>query len=149
MSLYKRRPSPDLAETINIVTLLVGIVLIAVVLSLLVRFQRGLLGIVLGGLATVLASYWILELRRTLKRELKIRNFEAKEWSPDIIDDTDEILIVGKVPGPEEKIKVILHENLLEVKGGLNFSELIRLPSRAVSFNTAYNNGVLEVRLKK
>jgi uncharacterized membrane protein YraQ (UPF0718 family) len=149
MSLYKKRRGPQLADTTDIMTVLIGVVVIAVILALLVRLQRGLLGVVLGSLATALAAYWILEMRRTLKKEMRLRPFEARGWSPDIIEDPNEILVVGKVPGPIEKIRVLLREDLLEVKGGLEFSEVIRLPARAVSFNTAYNNGVLEVRLKK
>jgi uncharacterized membrane protein YraQ (UPF0718 family) len=149
MSLYKKRRDPELTDTANILTILVGVVVIAIILALLVRLQRGLLGIILGSLAAILAIYWITELRKTLKRELRIKPFETKGWSPDIIEDRNEILIVGKVPGPEDKINIQLRENFLEVKGGLDFREVIKLPARAVSFNAAYNNGILEVRLRK
>jgi len=149
VSLYKRRRGPDLTDTADILTIVVGVAVVAVVLGLLIRFQRGLLGIVLGSLAAILAVYWILEVRKTLKKEPGIKPTETKEWTPDIIEDENEILVVGKVPGPEERIRVSLFENLLEVKAGINFRELIRLPTKAVSFNTAYNNGVLEVRLRK
>jgi len=149
VSLYRRRRGPDLTETANILTLIVGVIVIALILGLLVRFQRGLLGIILGSLAATLAVYWILEFRKVVKKDSGTKPFEAKEWTPDIIEGEAEILVVGKVPGPEEKIRVILHDNLLEVKASLNFRELIRLPTKAVSFNTLYNNGVLEVRLKK
>ncbi|MCJ7760613.1 hypothetical protein MUP59_05665 [Candidatus Bathyarchaeota archaeon] len=149
MSLYKKRRDPELTDTANILTILVGVVVIAIILALLVRLQRGLLGIILGSLAAILALYWIMELRKTLKRELRIKPFETKGWSPDIIEDRNEILIVGKVPGPEDKINIQLRENFLEVKGGLDFREVIKLPARAVSFNVAYNNGILEVRLRK
>ena len=149
MSLYKKRRDPELTDTANILTILVGVVVIAIILALLVRLQRGLLGIILGSLATILAIYWIMELRKTLKRELRIKPFETKGWSPDIMEDRNEILIVGKVPGPEDKINIELRENFLEVKGGLDFREVIKLPARAVSFNSAYNNGILEVRLRK
>ncbi|MCW4043057.1 MAG: Hsp20/alpha crystallin family protein, partial [Candidatus Bathyarchaeota archaeon] len=110
---------------------------------------RGLLGIVLGGLAVALVIYWILEIRKTMKTEFKVRGIEAREWAPDIIENKDEIVVVGKVPGPREKVKVLLEENFLEVKGGLGFRKIVKLPSKIVSFNTSYNNGVLEVRLKK
>lgn len=149
MSLYKKRRDPELTDTANILTILVGVVVIAIILALLVRLQRGLLGIILGSLAAILALYWIMELRKTLKRELRIKPFETKGWGPDIIEDRNEILIVGKVPGPEDKINIQLRENFLEVKGGLDFREVIKLPARAVSFNVAYNNGILEVRLRK
>jgi hypothetical protein len=149
MSLYKKRRDPELTDTANILTILVGVVVIAIILALLVRLQRGLLGIILGSLAAILAIYWIMELRKTLKRELRIKPFETKGWSPDIMEDRNEILIVGKVPGPEDKIDIQLRENFLEVKGGLDFREVIKLPARAVSFNAAYNNGILEVRLRK
>jgi len=148
MSLYKRRRGPEL-DLANILAVFVGVIAIAIILTLLVRLQRGLLGIVLGCLAAILVAYWILDLRRTIRKEFKIKPSENRGWSHDIIEDRTEILVVGKVPGPEEKIEVRLHDNLLEVKGGLHFRELITLPARAVSFNAAYNNGVLEIRLRK
>jgi len=149
VSLYKKRRSSEITDAANILTVLFGVIVIAIILALLVRLQRGLFGIILGSLAAALAAYWILELRRTFKKVWRVKPFETKEWSPDIIEDPEEILVVGKVPGPEEKIKVLLHEDLLEVKGGLGFRQFVRLPARPASFNATYNNGVLEVRLKK
>jgi hypothetical protein len=149
MSLYKKRRGREIGDAINIITIFVGLIVVGVILTLLVRFQRGLLGIVLGGLAVALVIYWVLEIRKTLKTEFKVREVESGEWAPDIIENKDEIVIVGKVPGPREKIKVLLEENFLEVKGGLGFRKVVKLSSRIVSFNTSYTNGVLEVRLKK
>jgi hypothetical protein len=149
MSLYKKRRGNEIGDAINIITVFIGLIVVGVILTLLVRFQRGLLGIVLGGLAATLVIYWIVEIRKTLKTEFKVREIESGEWIPDIIEDKDEIVIVGKVPGPREKIKVLLEENSLEVKGGLGFRKVVKLPSKIVSFNTSYTNGVLEVRLKK
>lgn len=149
MSLYKKRRGREIGDAINIITIFVGLIVVGVILTLLVRFQRGLLGIVLGGLAVALVIYWVLEIRKTLKTEFKVREIESGEWAPDIIENKDEIVIVGKVPGPREKIKVLLEENFLEVKGGLGFRKVVKLSSRIVSFNTSYTNGVLEVRLKK
>ena len=149
MSLYKKRREREIGDAINIITIFVGLIVVGVILTLLVRFQRGLLGIVLGGLAVALVIYWVLEIRKTLKTEFKVREIESGEWAPDIIENKDEIVIVGKVPGPREKIKVLLEENFLEVKGGLGFRKVVKLSSKIVSFNTSYTNGVLEVRLKK
>ncbi|WP_455368711.1 Hsp20/alpha crystallin family protein [[Eubacterium] cellulosolvens] len=149
MSLYKKRRGREVSDAINIITIFIGIIVVGVILTLLVRFQRGLLGVVLGGLAVALVIYWILEIRKTMKTEFKVKEIESGEWTPDIIENKDEIVIVGKVPGPREKIKVLLEENFLEVKGGLGFRKVVKLPSKIVSFNTSYTNGVLEVRLKK
>lgn len=149
MSLYKKRRGREISDAINIITIFIGLIVVGVILTLLVRFQRGLLGIVLGSLAVALVIYWILEIRKTMKTEFTVREIEAGEWAPDIIENKDEIVVVGKVPGPREKIKVLLEENFLEVKGGLGFRKIVKLPSTIVSFNTSYNNGVLEVRLKK
>ncbi|WP_455279657.1 Hsp20/alpha crystallin family protein [[Eubacterium] cellulosolvens] len=149
MSLYKKRRGHEIGDAINIITIFIGLIVVGVILTLLVRFQRGLLGIVLGGLAVALVVYWIMEIRETLKTEFKVREIESGEWTPDIIENKDEIVVVGKVPGPREKIKVLLEENFLEVKGGLGFRKVVKLPSKIVSFNTSYTNGVLEVRLKK
>ncbi|MGQ9639741.1 MAG: Hsp20/alpha crystallin family protein [Candidatus Bathyarchaeia archaeon] len=149
MSLYKKRPRRDLKEAGDIATLLAMLIVASILLAILVRIQRGLLGIVLGCLAVALAAYWILELRRALRGDLKIRLQDTKGWNSDIIEDANEILVVGNVPGPEDKIEIRLHDDLLEVKGGRGFHELVRLPSKVVGFTRAYNNGVLEVRLKK
>ncbi|MBS7622581.1 Hsp20/alpha crystallin family protein [Candidatus Bathyarchaeota archaeon] len=148
MSLYKRRRGPEV-DSADVAAVLIGIVAIAIVLALLVRLQRGLLGIILGSIAVILAVYWILDLRRTLRRELRIRLSETRGWNHDIIEDGAEILVVGRVPGPHEKIEVLVRDDLLEVKGSRHFRELIKLPAKASILGTVYNNGVLEIRLKK
>ncbi len=108
MSLYKKRRGREIGDAINIITIFIGLIVVGVILTLLVRFQRGLLGIVLGGLAVALVIYWILEIRKTMKTEFKVRDIDVREWIPDIIENKEEIVVVGKVPGPREKIKVLL-----------------------------------------
>ncbi|MBS7651235.1 hypothetical protein KEJ35_07815 [Candidatus Bathyarchaeota archaeon] len=150
MSLYKKRSSrKEFKEAGDIATLVAGIIIASIILALLVRIQRGLLGIVLGGIASILAIYWILELKKTLTGDLKLKVKDTKGWNSDIIEDANEILIVGNVPGPEDKIEIHLHEDFLEVKAGRGFHELVKLPSKVIGFTRAYNNGVLEIRLKK
>ncbi|MCW4043756.1 MAG: hypothetical protein NWE90_08575, partial [Candidatus Bathyarchaeota archaeon] len=81
MSLYKKRSGREIGDAINIITIFIGLIVVGVILTLLVRFQRGLLGIVLGGLAVALVIYWILEIRKTMKTEFKVRGIEAREWA--------------------------------------------------------------------
>ena len=134
-----------LAEFLNYVILIVGMLVIAVVLMLLVRIQKGLLGIVLAAAALVLLAYWIVELRKTVKRE-----FATKvKWSPDILHINDEIIVVGVVPGPESKVNAEFRNGALVIQGGRRFHETILLGKHLRLQETKYINSVLQVRLAK
>ena len=141
MKPIKRDRETSLAEVFNYTILVGGMLVIAVVLALLVRVQRGLLGIVLAAVAVGLLVYWISELRKTVKKEFHVPT--AVEWSPDILYEGDEIIVVGVVPGPERKVKAEFRDGILEVQGGQRFREFVRLGKHLRIQETKYVNRVL------
>ncbi|MDH5795288.1 MAG: hypothetical protein OEZ24_04190 [Candidatus Bathyarchaeota archaeon] len=143
----KRDRGTSLAEFFNYVVLIVGMLVMTVVLALLVRVQRGLLGIVLAAAAVALLAYWINELRKTVKKELSVPS--AMKWSPDILHQGNETIVVGTVPGPEEKVKAEFRNGILEVRGGQRFFEFVTLGKDLKIEETKYVNRVLQVRLRK
>jgi uncharacterized membrane protein YraQ (UPF0718 family) len=147
MKSIKRDRGMSLPEFFNYIILIVGMLVIAVVLALLVRIQRGLLGIILAVVAVGLLVYWISELRKTVKKEFSVPS--AIKWSPDILHQGDEIIVVGAVPGPEKKVKVEFRNGILEVRGGQRFREFVTLGEHLNVEETKYVNGVLQVRLGK
>ena len=147
MKSIKRDRGTSLGEFLNFIVLVVGMLVMTVVLVLLVRVQRGLLGIVLGAIAVGLLVYWISELRKTVKKEFSIPS--AMKWSPDIFHRDDEIIVVGVVPGPEKKVKVEFRNGILEVRGGQRFHEFVTLGEHLKVEETKYVNRVLQVRLGK
>ena len=150
MKSTKRGSETSLAEFFNYIVLIAGMLVIAVVLALLVRVQRGLLGILLGAIAVGLLVYWVSELRKTVKKEFSIPVAPSTmKWSPDIFYHGDEIIVVGRVPGPEEKVKVKFRDGILEVRGGQNFHESVTLQGHFRVEEVNYLNCVLQVRLTK
>lgn len=147
MKSVKRDRQTPLAEVFNYIILVVGMLVIAVVLALLVRVQRGLLGIVLAAVAVGLLVYWIGELRKTVKKEFYAPS--VVKWNPDILYEGDEIIVVGVVPGPENKVKAEFSNGILEVRGGQRFREFVRLGKNLRIEETKYVNRVLQVKLRK
>jgi hypothetical protein len=145
MKSIKRDHGISLAEFLNYIILIVGMLVIAVVLMLLVRIQRGLLGIVLAAAAVGLLVYWISELRKTVKKEFT----SVVKWSPDILYEGDETIVVGVVPGPAHKVKAQFKNGVLEIQGGQRFRESLPLGKHLRMQETRYVNSVLQVRLAK
>lgn len=147
MKSIKRDHGPSLGEFLNYIVLVVGMLVIAVVLVLLVRVQRGLLGIVLGAIAVGLLVYWVSELRKIVKKELSVPS--TMKWSPDILYQGDEIIVVGVVPGPQKKVNAEFRNGILEVRGGQRFHEFVTLGKHLKIEETKYVNHVLQVKLGK
>ncbi|MGQ9469070.1 MAG: hypothetical protein ACUVTD_04505 [Nitrososphaerales archaeon] len=145
----KRKQRPNAWNDLSLAILLIGIVVISLILMLIVRVQRGLLGLVLAGLAVVLLVYWLREFRRAVKKELVPEiPLKKAEWTHELIEDKDEIIFLAEVPGPEDQIKVEITDSTLEVKS-INFQKVVKLPHKVSIFSKSYVNGVLNVRLKK
>jgi len=146
-----RRGGPKpFEEMLSFALLIIGIVVIGVILILIVRVQRGWLGVILAGLAAVLLAYWLKETRKTIREELAPTSYiKSKKWIHEVIDAEAEVTVVAEVPGPEEKVKVKLMGNTLEISGGHNYEKIIELPGRAEIVKTTYVNNVLNVRLRK
>lgn len=135
-------------EFVSTLVTIVGIALIAVLGLILVRIQRGLLGMILAILAAGLLAYWLTELRRTVKKELK-PIIPRRGWQYEVMDGAEEVTFVAEVPGPAEQVKVNLTEEVLEIEGGKGFKQTVNVPSKVKISGYSYLNGVLQVKMKK
>jgi len=145
-----RKLEPNIAGTVSFAILIVGIILIGIILTLVFRAQKGLLGVALAGSAIVLLAYWLKEIRETLRKEwIPVKPTKEVGWAPEIIKTNDEVVVVAKVPGPEEKVKANLHYRTLEITGGRNFWKTIELQEEFEELQATYKNGILSIRLMK
>ena len=143
------QPKDRANESASFAILIVGIVAIGIILILLIRIQRGLLGIILAVVAAFLLAYWLREIRRTMKDEwIPISKPKPSAWTYDLLKRGSEITFVAEVPGPESEVTTRLTGNILEVMSGQNFYKRISLPSEMEETKMTYRNGVLEVRMK-
>jgi len=143
------RPKDRTIDSTSFAILIIGIVIIGIILMLIIRVQRGLLGVILGGVAAFLLVYWLIEIRRTMRDEWSpISKPKPSAWTYDLLKQGSKITFVAEVPGPESEVRTRLTGNILEVMGGQNFYKQIRLPSEAEEAKTTYHNGVIEVRMK-
>jgi HSP20 family molecular chaperone IbpA len=147
MKSTKRGSETSLAEFLNHIVLIAGILAIAVVVALLIRVQRGLLGMALAAVAVGLLVYWISEFRKTVKKELSVPS--VTKWSPDIFHQGDEIIVVGAVPGSDKKVNAEFRNGTLELRGEQRFHEFVNLGEHLKIEETKYVNRVLQVRLRK
>lgn len=146
-----RRPVEfQLTNVASFAILIFGLILIGIIMMLIVRTQRGLLGFILAGLAAGLLVYWLREARRAVRKEFRPKGQQqAEQWTYDIIGEGDQSTLVAKVPGPESKVKVKLSGQSIEIRGGDGFKQVVHLPSRMEVTHTTYVNGVLQVKLRK
>ena len=145
--LPKRQAEIPIGDFLNYIVLVLGIVAMAVVLTLLIRVQRGLLGIVLAAIAVVLLAYWVSELMKLVKKEFSLPSAQIK-WNPDLLDKGDEIIVVGTVPGPES-VNAEFRDGVLEIRGGQGFHEFVVLEKALRIKEVRYVNRVLQVTLAK
>ena len=145
----RTRISPDLVNLFSVAVLILGVVVIGVVLILLVRLERGLLGLVAAGAVVALLLYWLREFRRMVKRELGVKNLIKKRWNYDLRVTSEDITFISEVPGHPERVDALVVERILRINGGENFDKEITLPAEAEVTEKAYGNGVLRVKLRK
>jgi HSP20 family protein len=80
---------------------------------------------------------------------------EEREPITDVFNEKKEIIIVAEMPGIAEKnIKIELKEDILEISANgdtRNYRKEILLPlkSKSENLSSTYNNGILEIRIKK
>ena len=80
---------------------------------------------------------------------------EEREPLTDVFDEDQEIRIYAEMPGVNEAdIKLDLKEDILDISaqtGDRKYHKEILLPSkvRADTMSSSYNNGILEVKVKK
>jgi HSP20 family molecular chaperone IbpA len=150
-------------DFLSFLTTIFSITVIGIVVALLVRLQRGFLGLILSGIAIVLLTFWLKELRAFLKNKSKIfgsssiriswnkdessvQERKDDSWSYDIFDDAGEKVLVARVPGPEERVKTRIKKNKLKIFGGQGFSKILIMPDNIKINSHSYKNGVLIVR---
>lgn len=121
---------------------MLGILVILLVFSLLMRFERGLLGIILTATIGLLGFYWFRELRKA------VLSYKVHEKLPfELIEEGDMIVITAQVPGPESEVSLKVRGRKLFVKGGKGFKKGVKLPYPAVLLSSSYINGVLHAKL--
>jgi hypothetical protein len=136
-------------EITSLLLLVLGIIVIGVVLTALLRAQRGIIGVVLGGVAVLILVYWMRELRKLTKSERRRPVAREGDWNYDLIEGGEQLTVVAEVPGPSNAVRAHLRPNGLEIRGGNGFRREIRLSVPVRLAEIAYNNGVLTVRLVK
>ncbi len=135
------------AELGNILSI-ISIAVVALLLILIFKIKGGILGIVLGTIAVAALIYWLKEIKK-LFREEKVHHPEEDEWFYDLINEDEGVTLIAKVPGPAEKVKVKLMNDILEIRGGENFMRRVHVPKGARLQNKSYVNGVLHVKLQR
>ena len=136
-------------EITSLLLLVVGIIAIGVVLTALLRTQRGIIGVVLGGVAVLILIYWMHELRKLTKTQPRHALARETEWNYDLIEGADLLTVVAEVPGPGDAVRAHLRQRSLEIRGGNGFRREIPLSVPVRLAEIVYNNGILTVRLIK
>lgn len=142
------RRAKDMAEVASMAIFILGLFLIGILLLFLIRVQRGLLGLILAGLAAALTVYWLTEIRRMVKGGSESKP-PSKKWTYDIIEGKEAVTVVAEVPGPAENVKVELRGGSLTILGGESFKKKVSVSKDLRLGDSSYVNGVLNVRLKK
>lgn len=140
----RKRAKTDVIK--NILSI-VSVAVVALFIILIFKLTGGLLGLVLGTIAVAALIYWLKEIKGILT-EGEAPSPKEAEWFFDLIEDEKGVTIIAKVPGPEEKVKVRLVNEYLEIKGGADFNQKVRVPKNAKLQDISYINGVLEVKLQ-
>jgi len=80
---------------------------------------------------------------------------EEREPMTDIFDEKEELVIIAEMPGIEEKdIKIDLKEDILDISAESKTrkyrkEQLLPLKVEKEKMESKYNNGILEIRIKK
>ena len=80
---------------------------------------------------------------------------EEREPLTDVFDEKEEIVIIAEMPGIEESdLKIDLKEDMLELSAERNsrkYRKELLLPVKVekAKMKVKYNNGILEIRIKK
>jgi len=141
----RERQKPELLT--NILSIM-SIAVVALLLILLFKVKGGILGMVLGTIAVAALIYWLKEIKKILGEEKALSPEEA-EWFYDLIEEGEGLTLIAKVPGPAEKVKVRLINEILEIKGSGNFMQRLHVPKGAQLQDKSYVNGILHVRLQR
>jgi len=80
---------------------------------------------------------------------------EEREPMTDVFDEPDELVIIAEMPGIEETdLKIELNGDILDISAEKNtrkYHKELLLPAKVKKedMNIKYNNGILEIRIKK
>ncbi|MFQ6134335.1 MAG: hypothetical protein ACE5KU_00780 [Nitrososphaerales archaeon] len=139
----------DMADIASMFVFVVGLFLIGILLLFLIRVQRGLLGLILAGLAAALMIYWMREIRQIVRGEFEAIQPSKKKWTYDVLEGKDMVTVVAEVPGPAEDVRVELRDRSLAIFGGQSFKKKVSVPKGLTLIDTSYVNGILNVRLSR
>lgn len=116
--------------------------IILLALSLLIRIERGLLGLILTAIIIIVGFYWFREIKKVMKSRRPL-----KEYPLEINEENDVINLTAQVPGPENAVSFEVVGRKLLLRGGMGFRRVVRLPYRVRVLSSSYVNGVLHIKL--
>jgi len=120
------------------------VLLILLAFSLLIRLERGLLGLILSVIVIIVGFYWFKEIKKALAT-----GRSAKEYPLEISEEDDVISLTAQVPGPEDVVSFEISGKKLLLRGGMGFKKVIKLPCRVRVLSSSYINGILHIKLVK
>jgi HSP20 family protein len=138
----------------NFVISLLGLMFVGALYVLTSRTSQSGASFILASAAAGLAIYWVRELYKMSRPEMQKkmpREHEQKDWVYDLIENTDGMVFIAEVPGPEDQINVRLLSGVLKIKGGQNFTRDVQLTVAAEMgiSDYKYRNGVLTIKMQK
>ncbi|MEM2339990.1 MAG: hypothetical protein QXV89_01520 [Candidatus Bathyarchaeia archaeon] len=137
-------------DLLQLMFLIAGFVIVVAILTLFVRGQRGLLGVLLAMAAVALLAYWANEMRIAFRRGAEeVPRGVDERWIYDIIRHGKELLFIAEVPGPKEEVRILVNGRAVEVFGGGGFHRVVKLPKRMRLSDFSYLNGVLRAKLEE
>ena len=109
------------------------------------RFQRGIIGLILGLTGGLLLFFWVREFKKTVKQELSPSN---KNWDYEIQKTVNSFNLTATLTQPESSLSVSLFKDQLQIKGQ-KFEETITVSKNMILDSHSYINNVLYVKLIK
>lgn len=113
-------------------------------LAILLRLQRGLLGLILTGILIILGIYWFKEIKKVFE---SVRT--PKEYPLEVSEYDDVISLTAQVPGPESEVSFEILGNKILLRGGMGFRKAVKLPYKVKVLSSSYINGILHLKLIK
>ena len=134
---------------VNFLVILVSLVIGGIILIIILRLERGFLGLILGAASIALFVYWVREFKKIINDDKQFPSLSnRKKWQYDIFENDNEITIVAEVPGPEKEILIDVINKTVKISNE-NFSEEIKLKKEVSIIEKSYLNGILNLKLKK
>lgn len=150
MARYKKTYS---TRSASFIIPLIAMMFVGALYVLMSRTAQNGASFILVTVAAGLVIYWVRELYKMSRADMpkKVpKEQEQKDWVYDLIENTDGMVFVAEVPGPEDQINVRLASGVLRIKGGQNFNKDVQLstPEMGIS-DYKYRNGVLTIKMQK